>query len=91
MGCKDPKLKHVMSPRQQVFMFLDSQSLDVCFRVKYGEGFYMVYASAGQIKCFECGDVGHKHMLCLHRQPEANTATPALGALMHRSPLFWLP
>ena len=69
LGCKDARLKHVQSLRRQVFMFLDapSQTLDVSFRVKYGEGSYMVYASSGQMKCFECGDVGHKRYACPHR------------------------
>ena len=80
LECKDPKLKHVMSLRRQVFMFLDSQCLDVSFRVKYGEGFYMVYASAGQMKCFECGDVSQKRVLCPHRQPEDNAAAQAAGS-----------
>ncbi len=62
LGCKDPQLQHVQSLRRQVFMFLDSraQTLEVSFTVKYGDGSYMVYASSGQMKFFECGDVGHR-------------------------------
>ncbi|KAJ4918881.1 hypothetical protein JOQ06_024574 [Pogonophryne albipinna] len=69
LGCKDTKLKHVQSLRRQVFMFLDctSQTLDVSFRIKCEEGFYMVYASAGSVKCFGCGDVGHKKIACPQR------------------------
>ena len=67
LGCKDPKLKHVQSLRRQVFMFLDSrtQTLEVSFRVKHGVGSYMVYASSGQMKCFECGDVGQREAALL--------------------------
>lgn len=38
-------------------MFLDSlsQTLEVSFRVKHGDGYYIVFASLGQLKCFECG------------------------------------
>ena len=70
LGCKDPKLRHVQSLRRQVFMFLDSptQMLEVSFRVKHGHGSYMVYASSGQLKCFECGEVGHKRFACPHRR-----------------------
>ncbi|KAA8581186.1 hypothetical protein FQN60_002767, partial [Etheostoma spectabile] len=66
LGCKDPKLQHVQSLRRQVFMFLDSatQTLEVSFRVRHGDGSYMVYASSGQMKCFECGGVGHKRFAC---------------------------
>lgn len=69
LGCKDLKLKHVQSLRQQVFMFLDSltQTLEVSFRVKHGDGFYMVYAISGQLKCFECGDEQAKCIACLHK------------------------
>ena len=57
LGCKSDKLKHVQSFRRQVFMFLTcpSQTLEVSFRVKHGEGHYMVYASTGSVRCFECG------------------------------------
>ena len=51
LGCKSDKLKHVQSFRRQVHMFLTcpSQTLDVSFRVRHGEGNYMVYASSGSI------------------------------------------
>ena len=64
LGCKSDKLKHVQSFRRQVFMFLTcpSQTLDVSFKVRHGDGLYMVYASTGNMKCFECGDVGHKRV-----------------------------
>ncbi len=75
LGCRDAKLKHVQSLRRQVFMFLDSptQTLEVSFRVKHEEGFYMVYARSGSIQCFESGDVGHKRIACPHKQ---NAARP---------------
>lgn len=31
----------------------------------------MVYANAGLIKCFDCGDVGHKCYSCPHKQAAA--------------------
>lgn len=69
LGCKDARLKHVISLRRQVFMFLDSptQSLDVSFKIKHEGGYYTVYANSGSMKCFECGDVGHKRLACPHR------------------------
>lgn len=83
LGCKDPKLKHVQSLRRQVFMFLDApnQTLDVSFRVKYETGYYMVYASSGSMKCFECGDVGHKRFACPHykNKTQGNAAESTSG------------
>lgn len=39
-----------------------SQTLEFSFWVKHEEGHYLVYASS--LKCFECGDVGHKRLVC---------------------------
>ncbi len=69
LGCKNTALKHVMSFRRQIFMFLSSQdrSLEVSFRVKHEDNSYMVYASSESLKCFDCGDVGHKRFSCPHK------------------------
>ena len=81
LGCKSDKLKHVQSFRRQVHMFLTcpSQTLDVSFRVRHGEGNYMVYASSGSMKCFECGDVGHRRAACPHRPAGGRTQTAAVA------------
>lgn len=59
---KTHKLKHVIFSRKQVFMFFKSATQ--MLRVKYEEGFYMVYMSTGNMKCFECGDVWLKWTTC---------------------------
>ncbi|KAI4871400.1 hypothetical protein NFI96_009402 [Prochilodus magdalenae] len=66
LGCKSAALKHVLSFRRQVFMFLNSadKTLEVSFRVSHGESSYMVYASTDSLKCFQCGVVGHKRFEC---------------------------
>ncbi|KAG7480369.1 Transposon TX1 putative 82 kDa ORF 1 [Solea senegalensis] len=66
LGCRDERLKHVQSFRRQVFMFLTcpTQTLEVSFRIKHSEGNYMVYASTGRMRCFECGNEGHKRSAC---------------------------
>ncbi|KAK0148201.1 Transposon TX1 uncharacterized protein [Merluccius polli] len=81
LGCKSDKLKHVQSFRRHVHMFLTcpSQTLDVSFRVRHGEGNYMVYASSGSMKCFECGDVGHRRAACPHRPVGRCTQTAAVA------------
>ncbi|KAK2836049.1 hypothetical protein Q5P01_016533 [Channa striata] len=81
LGCKDPKLKHVQSLRRHVFMFLDSpaQTLEVSFRVKHGDGSYMVYASSGHMKCFECGD--QQAVNGAERQPAAVSGDAATEAV----------
>ncbi len=69
LGCKNIALKHVTSFRRQVFMFLTSpeRTLEVSFRVNQGDNSYMIYASTENLKCFECGDLGHKRFLCPHK------------------------
>lgn len=50
-------------------MFLSSQdrSLEVSFRVKHEDNLYMVYASTESLKCYDCGNVGHKRFSCPHK------------------------
>ncbi len=64
LGCKHPALKHVASFRRYVYMVLESpeNTLDINFRVKHEGRLYMVYATTGSIRCFECGDIGHKRL-----------------------------
>lgn len=64
LGCKNAALKHVMSFRRHVFMFLNSQNLNVSFRCMYEGKSYMLYASAGEMRCFECGAFGHVRLSC---------------------------
>ncbi|XP_056871094.1 uncharacterized protein LOC130515087 isoform X2 [Takifugu flavidus] len=80
LGCRSDKLKHVLSLRRQCFMFLTcpSQTLDVSFRVRHGH--YMVYASSGSMRCFECGDVGHKRVACPHRPANEGARTGAMSS-----------
>ncbi len=74
LGCKNVALKHVLSFRRHAYMFLSSptKTLDVSFRVYHGESSYMLYASTETLRCFECGDIGHKRFSCPHkaRNPE---------------------
>lgn len=72
LGCKNNALKHVLSFRRQVLMFLNSpeRTLEVSFRVNHGENSYMVYASTETLKCFECGDLGHKRFACPHKDDQ---------------------
>ena len=62
-----------------MFLTCPSQTLDVSFRVRHGEGNYMVYASSGSMKCFECGDVGHRRAACPHRPAGGRTQTAAVA------------
>lgn len=68
LGCKDRKVHHVWSFRRQIFMYLKNsdQSLDVNFRVRHGDSSYIVFASTDSLRCFECGDIGHKKYACPH-------------------------
>lgn len=92
LGCKNEALKHVMSFRRQVFMFLNEPDLDVSFRVFHEKKSYMIYANAGSLKCFECGDVGHKKLSCPHKAGTSGEyARPSTSAVAVNSPEEALP
>lgn len=67
-----------------MFLNCPSQTLEVSFRAKHGEGQYMVYTSTGSTKCFECGDVGHKRTLSSQAGRRASRAG-AGGAAKERT------
>ncbi len=68
LGCKHESLKHVLSFRRQVFMFLNAPTLNVSFRCVYEGKSYMLYANTGEMRCFECGAVGHVRLSCPQRE-----------------------
>lgn len=55
-------------------MFLNSpeHTWEVSFRVTHGESSFMIYASTDSIRCFECGDLGHKRFTCPHKNEQTN-------------------
>ncbi|KAJ4946362.1 hypothetical protein JOQ06_024029, partial [Pogonophryne albipinna] len=55
-------------------------TLDVSFRVRHEEGFYMVYASSGNVKCFESVESGHKRVACPQRRHAAPPGAAEPGA-----------
>ena len=38
--------------------------------MKHGESLFVVFASTDSLRCFECGDVGHKKRSCTHKSGE---------------------
>ncbi len=57
-------------------MFLNQPDLDVSFRVSYEGKTYIVYASTGSLKCFDCGYVGHKRSACPHKADSSGVSLP---------------
>ncbi|KAK7921820.1 hypothetical protein WMY93_008722 [Mugilogobius chulae] len=82
LGCKDARLQHVHSLRRQCFMYLNDPSgtLELSFAVKWENRHYTLYVSSGHMRCFECGDVGHKRASCPHREPRAGESEREAGA-----------
>jgi len=48
-------------------MFLNEPELDISFKVMHKGKAYFIYANTGSMKCFECGDIGHKRHTCPHK------------------------
>ncbi|XDV11708.1 hypothetical protein PO909_000566 [Leuciscus waleckii] len=57
-------------------MFLNSPDklLDASFRVKDGDSSYLIFASTESLRCFECGEFGHKRLSC----PQKKTSVEAM-------------
>lgn len=81
LGCRNNALKHVLSFRRQVLMFLSSQdrNLEVSFRVNHMDNSYMVYASTESLKCFECGELGHKRFACPHKDDQRASTSDVIS------------
>jgi len=79
LGCKNTALKHVLSFRRQVYMFLNSpeRTLEVSFRVNQGGNSFMVYATTDSLRCFDCGDLGHKRFACPHKDEQRESTSDA--------------
>ena len=80
LACKNAGLKHVLSFRRHAFMFLEDPALDVSFRVWHEGRSFMVYATTGGLRCFECGDVGHKRQTCPHKANREEAAGPSTAS-----------
>ena len=66
LGCKSPKLKHVVCHRRQVFMILKERNTDLSLSFSFKvDGFnYVVFVSSETMKCFGCGGEGHLVRTC---------------------------
>lgn len=91
LGCKNAALKHVLSFRRQVYMFLSSptRTLEVSFRVNHGENSYRDYASTESLKCFEGGNLGHKSFACPNGHPHLQLIMLDFREMMNQSRGVW--
>lgn len=55
-----------------MFLNAQSESLDILFRIQHGDGSYMIFAMIDSLRCFECGDLGHKKFTCPHKKQSEN-------------------
>uniref|UniRef100_A0A8D0CPZ8 CCHC-type domain-containing protein n=1 Tax=Sander lucioperca TaxID=283035 RepID=A0A8D0CPZ8_SANLU len=80
LGCKSPKLKHVVCHRRQAFMILKDNAADLNLTFSFKvEGFsYVVFATLDTMKCFGCGEEGHLVRFC-PRLPAPDPAETAPG------------
>ncbi|KAF0039296.1 hypothetical protein F2P81_007531 [Scophthalmus maximus] len=69
-GCKSLLLRHVVSHRRRVLMILNKkdEELNLVFRLKVDDFYYVVFVNSGTVKCFGCGEEGHLVRVC----PEKN-------------------
>ncbi len=82
LGCKSPKLRHVVSFRRQVFMILknNSEGLNLVLKFRVEDYDYNVYVSSEKMKCFGCGMEGHLIRSCPEKiTAETNNKNTELG------------
>lgn len=55
-------------------MFLNaiSNTLEITFCIQHGDSLYVIFATTDSIRCFECGDLGHKRFTCPHKKQTEN-------------------
>lgn len=58
-------------------MFLNEPTLNISFRCVFEGKSYMMYASTGEMRCFDCGSIGHVRLSCPHRVESENEAGPS--------------
>lgn len=83
LGCKSPKLKHVVSHRRQVFMVLKDSTEDLNLSLSFKlDGFnYMVFVSS-ETTCFSCGAEEHLIRSCPERTKERPITAPVAPAVL---------
>lgn len=72
LGCKRPSLKHVISFRRQVYIFLCSENINGLMPVEYEGRVYNLYVSTDEMKCFQCGSQSHIRRNCPENNRQVN-------------------
>lgn len=74
IGTKSPLLKHVVSFRRYVYMILQDNidELDLSLSFRHEEFNYVIFATTNNMKCFNCGIMGHMVRACPGRQDKSN-------------------
>lgn len=82
IGTKSPLLKHVVSFRRYVYMILQEHldDLDLSLNFRHEDFNYVIFVTTNNIKCFNCGGMGHLIRACPNRVDKLNEATlPAVN------------
>lgn len=58
-------------------MFLNKSMLNISFRCVFEGKSYMMYASTGEMWCYDYGSIGHVRLSCPHRVESENEAGPS--------------
>lgn len=58
-------------------MILNEPTLNISFRCVFEGKSYMMYTSTGEMRCYDCGSIGHVRLSCPHRVESENEAGPS--------------
>lgn len=68
LGIKNPKLKHVISFRRQVYILIKPGVLDdnqLKFNIEHDSHNFTVFVSKADVRCFKCGSLSHLQSACV--------------------------
>lgn len=76
LGMKNPKLKHVVSFRRQVYILLHPGVLDgdqLRFNIEHDNHNFTVFVSRDEVRCFQCRSLGHVRSECTYQNEKTDT------------------
>nr|P14380.1 RecName: Full=Transposon TX1 uncharacterized 82 kDa protein; AltName: Full=ORF 1 [Xenopus laevis]AAA49975.1 ORF1 [Xenopus laevis] len=82
LGCKESRLRHVLSFKRQVQLLLPrgQDTIEGSFGVPFEGVLYKIFYSTEEVRCFLCKNLGHTRQSCPKGQIKTTAPVPAPSA-----------